>query len=363
MKKLAELWEKIDTDEKKKVKCKICSHYCIISPGKRGFCNTRENIGGILYTLVYGSCISKGSIDPIEKKPLYHFWPSSEVYSIATIGCNFRCKHCQNWEISQSYPDLNGSIAEFSVKDKTKFGIQKFNLIEMSPSEIVTRAKYFGSKSIAYTYNEPGIWFEFVKDTGILAKQEGIKNILVTNGYTSKESNSEYIKFIDAVNIDFKAFSNEFYKKIVGISNFQPILDTAEFFKKNNIHVEITNLIIPNENDDLSEIKEMIQWIKFHLGVNTPLHFSAYRPMYRLNQPSTGHNILMDAYNLAKQVGLNNVYIGNMMMEQGSHTMCPNCNAIVIERHGYNIISKNLSKDNRCKKCGTKISIIGEFPH
>ncbi len=199
-------------EDGQKVKCLVCAHYCIISPGKRGFCRTRENNDGTLYTLVYGSSIrSRGSNDPVEKKPLYHFYPGSNAYSIATIGCNFHCQFCQNWDISQSCPDGDGERGEFVGKDKEMGG--PFSLFEITPEQVVQWAQAEGSTSIAYTYNEPTLWFEFVRDTAVLAHEAGLKNILVSNGYSSPESNAEFVKCIDANNIDFKAFDDDFYKR------------------------------------------------------------------------------------------------------------------------------------------------------
>jgi len=348
LKKLAELWEPIGSIENNKVRCKICSHYCIISPGKRGFCKSRENIDGKLYTLNYGSCISHGSTDPIEKKPLYHFYPGSNAFSIATVGCSFRCKHCQNWNIGPSaYPDKDGVVAKIFKKDEIY--AQSFKLTQMTPDEVVTRTKKANCKSIAYTYNEPTI------------KEEDIKNILVTNGYSSMESNKEYIKFIDAANIDFKAFKDSFYDKIVSVPSMQPVLDTAEFMKKNGIHIEITNLIIPKENDDLNEIRSMVIWIINHLGADTPLHFSAYHPSYRLKNPRTSTKILKDAWILAKEEGLQYVFMGNILSDEGGSTVCPQCNTIIIERRGYHTINRNLTIENKCGQCGLKIPIIGKF--
>lgn len=360
LKKLAELWEPIGSAEDNKVRCIVCSHYCVITPGKRGFCKSRENIDGKLYVLNYGSCISHGSIDPIEKKPLYHFYPGSNAFSIATVGCSFRCKHCQNWNIGPSaYPNKDGTIAKIFKKDDIY--AQSFKLTQMTPDEVVTRAKKANCKSIAYTYNEPTIWFEFIKDTALKAKEEDIKNILVTNGYSSKETNEYYIKFIDAANIDFKAFNDSFYNKIVGVPSMQPVLDTAEFMKKNGIHVEITNLIISKENDDLKEIRSMVIWIINHLGADTPLHFSAYHPSYRLKNPRTSPKILKNAWNLAKEEGLQYVFMGNILSDEGGSTVCPQCNTIIIERRGYHTINRNLTIENKCDQCGLKIPIIGKF--
>lgn len=359
MKKLAELWDVYGSPEENKVKCKVCSHYCLIANGKRGFCRTRENIDGKLYTLVYGSAIHRGSNDPIEKKPLYNFWPGSNAFSIATIGCNFHCKMCQNWEISQSCPTEEGDHADFTGAD-AKMG-NTFGLTKITPEQVIKSTKAARSHSIAYTYNEPTIWYEFIRDTGILAHNEGINNILVSNGYSSPESNAEFVKFIDAANIDIKAFDDDFYKRIVGVPSLKPVLDTCIFFKKHGMHIEITNLIIPEENDKLSEIEQLCQWISSNLGNDTPLHFSAYHPDYRLNRPRTTSKILIDALKIAQNAGLHYVYVGNVLGTEGSNTLCPQCHTIIIEREGYHISNRNLTAENKCKKCGALVHIKGTF--
>ena len=246
-------------------------------------------------------------------------------------------------------------------KDQKRFGARSFPLTLMTPEQIVSKVKRSKSRSIAYTYNEPTIWYEFVKDTAILAKKQGIKNILVSNGYSSAEANREYIKFIDAANIDIKSFSNDFYKEIVGVSSIKPVLETAEFFYKNGIHIELTTLIIPNKNDKESEILELIQWVINKLGPEVPLHFSAYRPMYRMDEPSTSSVILDRCYEIAKNEGLQNVFLGNIYSKNGNNTICPSCGATLVHRSGYSISNKNLTIDNTCKKCHSKISIRGEF--
>ncbi|MHA1584253.1 MAG: AmmeMemoRadiSam system radical SAM enzyme [Promethearchaeota archaeon] len=361
MLKLAELWETIGDPTEKKVKCNVCAHHCTISQGKRGFCLIRKNIDGKLYIITYGSLISRGTVDPIEKKPLHHFYPNSNAFSIASIGCNLRCKHCQNWEISKSFPDEEGNFAEFSERDRNDLGARTFALTQMTPEEVVTRAKREKCEVIAYTYNEPLISYEFVRDTSLLAHEAGIKNVLVTGGYSSDEANKEYVKFIDAANVDIKGFTDKFYQKLIGIPSLQPVLNTCEYFKNNGMHVEITNLIIPEENDNLDEIQALAEWVRDHLGVETPLHFSAYHPSYRIDRPRTPSKILTDAWNIAKKIGLKYVFMGNVFSDVGGNTYCPKCNALLIERKGYIVENKGLTSENTCMKCGTKIEIIGEF--
>jgi pyruvate formate lyase activating enzyme len=359
MRKVGELWVTYGQEMEKKVQCHVCAHHCIISPGKRGFCRTRENLDGQLFTIVYGSAIHHGSNDPVEKKPLYHFWPGSNAYSIATIGCNFHCKFCQNWEISQACPDENGKSGDFLGADKEM--ANEFKLTEITPEQVVKWTKAAGSVSIAYTYNEPTIWYEFIKDTAILAHKWGIKNIMVSNGYSSPESNAEFAKIIDAINIDIKAFNDDFYKRLIGVPSLKPVLDTCVFLKKAGVHVEITNLLIPNENDNREEIRKMCQWIVQNLGSNTPLHFSAYHPDYRLNQPHTPSSLLIDAYNIAKEEGLYFVYMGNVRSDKGQNTECHQCGTVLIERHGYLVKKGMLTSDMKCQKCGSPALIQGQY--
>ncbi|WP_457556536.1 AmmeMemoRadiSam system radical SAM enzyme [Candidatus Harpocratesius sp.] len=361
MKKIAELWESFGNPHDKQVKCNVCSHYCIIKPNNRGFCRTRVNLDGTLYSLDYGALISPGTNDPVEKKPLYHFFPGSQAFSIATIGCNFKCKQCQNWEISQSYPSDDGKMALFSQKDQHDFGIHSFLLTERTPDQVISQVKRIKSTSIAYTYNEPTIWFEFIKDTSILAHKEGIKNILVSNGYSSPEANSELINFIDAANIDIKSMEDSFYKRVVGVPSVQPVLDTCKFFKENNVHLEITNLLIPGENDSPSVIRALIKWVLENLDRDTPLHFSAYTPRYRMNHPSTSKNILKFAWKEAKSAGLHYVYMGNVYTTKGNNTYCSKCGELIISRQGYNVTAPGLSSENTCLKCGEKIPIVGNY--
>ncbi|MHA1338773.1 MAG: AmmeMemoRadiSam system radical SAM enzyme [Promethearchaeota archaeon] len=354
MKKEAVLYEKLENN---KVKCNVCARRCIINEGKRGNCNTRINEKGVLYTLVYGSLISKGSIDPVEKKPLYNFWPGHGIYSIATIGCNFHCKHCQNWSISQCYPNDNGTIA---ICEDGGWRGQRYPLVELMPGELIKLVKKADCELIAYTYNEPLIWHEYIMDVATLAKKEGIKNVLVTNGYSTPEASDELVKVMDAANIDIKAFNDDFYKRIVTVPSVKPVLDTAIHWKKHGMHVEITNLIIPNENDNFEEIRRMCRWIKENLGPLTPLHFSAYHPDYKLQQYNrTPTSTLEKAYDIAKEEGLNYIYIGNVQTSKGNDSYCPECGSLLIKRYGWSIQQINLTKENRCLKCGAETGIIG----
>ncbi|MHA1194794.1 MAG: AmmeMemoRadiSam system radical SAM enzyme [Promethearchaeota archaeon] len=358
MKKKARLY---DTLEDGKTRCHVCANECLILPGKRGICRTRKNFDGVLYTLIYGSLISKGSLDPIEKKPLYNFWPGADAYSIASIGCSFSCKNCQNWHISQATPTDDGKEGYFTLD-----GLEgrKINLIEMTPEELVKRVVDSGAKTLAYTYNEPLIWHEWILDTARLLKEKDIKTILVTNGYSTPEATKELLEVgIDAANIDIKALTDEFYKNICGVKSVQPVLDTAKRFKENGVHVEITNLVIPDLNDSDDDLKKLAKWVVENLGKNTPVHFSAYHPDFKVpSVKRTPYETLDRAYEIAKEEGLYFVYVGNIYHEKGSNTYCPDCGHLLIGRSGYSFTKIDISEDKRCPECNRdlKNDIIGD---
>ncbi len=316
------------------VQCLLCPTGCVLSHGQRGDCKARENFNGELKTLVYGKPCAI-HIDPIEKKPLYHFYPGTSIFSIATAGCNLHCKYCQNWEISQSFPENVSSY-------------------DLSAQKLVDEAVQRGMQSIAYTYNDPVVFYEYTYDISVLAKQRGIKNVLVTAGYINKEPIDELSLVTDAANIDLKGFSEDFYQEITG-GSLAPVLDSIKRFYQNNVWVELTNLIVPSINDDLGMIREMCEWIKKEVSADVPLHFSRFYPMHKLkNLPPTPADILVKARDTAKKVGLNYVYVGNVFVENGPTTFCPKCGSVVIDRRGYVILENNLKK-NLCGKCGEKI--------
>ncbi len=355
----ASLWEKLDN---KKAKCHVCANECTILPGKVGICRTRKNFDGELYSLIYGSLISSGSLDPIEKKPLYNFWPGAIAYSIASIGCSFHCQHCQNWSISQACPSDDGKDGCYDLEGMED---RSMSLIEMTPEQLVKKVIKSKAKTLAYTYNEPLIWHEWVLDCTALLKKEGIKTILVTNGYSTLEATRELIEVgIDAANVDIKAFTDEFYKKICGVKSLQPVLDTCKRFKEGGIHVEITYLIIPGLNDSGEEIDQMCRWLVENLGKNTPTHFSAYHPDFKMpSSKGTPADTLDMAYNIAKEAGLQYVYVGNIHHDKGSNTYCPNCGTLLIGRTGYSFTKVNLKSDKICPNCkyDLKNDIIGEI--
>ncbi len=330
------LYEKIGD---KKVKCNLCAHRCKINEGKKGICLVRENRDGTLYTLVYGRTISQ-HVDPIEKKPLFNFYPGTTAYSIATVGCNFKCQFCQNWEISQMVRDEHLIMGN-----------------EASPESIVENAKKYGSKSIAYTYTEPTIFFEYAYDTAKLAHEVDIKNVFVTNGYMTEEAIKKIEPYLDAANVDLKSFSDDFYRKLCG-AKLQPVLDALKLMKKLGIWVEVTTLIIPTLNDSSEELREIAKFIVNELGEETPWHISRFYPAYNLrDKPPTPIETIHKAREIGLNEGLKYVYEGNVPGSTGENTYCPNCKNLVIQRWGYNILKKNI-KDGICQYCGYKIEGI-----
>jgi pyruvate formate lyase activating enzyme len=336
MEKEAFLYQKLEDN---KVRCVLCGHRCVISDGDFGVCQVRQNRGGVLHTLVYGSAISR-NIDPIEKKPLYHYYPGSSSFSIATLGCNFQCQWCQNWQIAQM-PRTSGLSY---VADST-------------PEQIVAQARAAGSRSIAYTYTEPTIFFEYAYDTALLARQAGIGNVYVTNGYMTQEMLDFFHPYLDAANVDLKAFRQRTYRKYVS-AGLKQVLDSLKYLKKLGVWVEVTSLLIPGINDDLEEIKDMAGFIAEELGPDTPWHISRFFPQYKLTDvPPTPHKTLQAAHDIGKDAGLKYVYMGNIHGE--SNTDCPNCGTLLIPRYGYNVGNTKLS-DGKCPNCGEAIAGVWE---
>jgi pyruvate formate lyase activating enzyme len=323
-----------------KVRCNLCNHHCTISPSKRGICGVRENQGGKLYTLVYG-CVISLNVDPVEKKPLFHLYPGSSSFSIATVGCNFRCLQCQNHEISQMPVDQG-----------------KIDGSNLSPSKIVSLAKENHCRSISYTYTEPTIYFEYAYETAILAHQEGIKNIFVTNGYMTEEALKTVQPYLDAANVDLKSFQEKFYKEVCG-ARMKPVLETLRWMKQLGIWVEITTLVIPTLNDSDKEFEEIAQFI-VTLGPEVPWHISAFHPTYKmLGLPRTKASLLQRARAIGIKAGLRYVYCGNIPGEEGEDTFCPHCGRRVIERIGFRVV-KNEVIQGECGHCRKKVDGIWE---
>ncbi len=320
-----------DSANGKKI-CLLCSYYCNLKPGQVGICGVNKNVGDKIECLVYGR-ISAFNIDPIEKKPLYHFLPTSKSLSLGTVGCNFHCNFCQNYGISQE-----------KKIDKSRF---------ISPKEVVNIALEKKCASISYTYNEPTIFYPYAKDIALEAKKYGIKSVFVSNGFESAETILDMKGVIDAINVDLKSFNPKYYKSKLG-GNLNQVLENLIKFKENGVWLEITTLLIPSKNDSDDEIRAMVKWIKENLGVNIPWHISAFHPDYKeLNLPRTSIKSLKNAKSIAKEYGLNYVYIGNVGLENS--TLCPSCKKSLISRENFGVKSYEL-RNGSCNNCGQKIA-------
>jgi len=334
MKREASFWNKI---EDKKVQCSLCSHNCKINEGKEGICSVRKNENGKLYTLIYGSCSSIAA-DPIEKKPLYHFYPGTNAFSMGTVGCNFKCDHCQNYSISTGDP-------QFSY---TK---------ELTPEQAVELAKQHDCQGVSYTYNEPTIWHEFCYDSAKLVKKAGLYTCYVTNGYISKDALKDISPYLDAMNIDVKAFNDDFYKKICK-AHLEPVLNTCMLAKELGIHIELTYLVIPTLNDSSDEVNKFCSWVVEKLGNSTPVHFSRFHPDHNMTDiPRTPMETLLKSYDIAKAVGVLYPYLGNVAQGDYENTFCPKCGNVCIERKGF-FINLDGSIDGKCVKCGNVLPIV-----
>jgi pyruvate formate lyase activating enzyme len=340
--KEALLYEKIG---EARVRCNLCAHRCLIAAGKRGLCQVRENRDGTLYSLVYGQVISQ-ALDPIEKKPLFHFHPGSTVLSIATVGCNLTCAFCQNADISQM------------PRDARRIGGRT-----LPADAIIVAAQRYHSPSIAYTYSEPTIFFEYAYDIGLLAHQAGIANVWVSNGFMTPEmlemmTSSDGPPLIDAANVDLKAFRDDFYRQECG-ARLQPVLDTLKLMKKRRVWLEVTTLLIPGLNDSDTELNDIAQFITTELGADTPWHVSRFHPSYRMtDRPPTPVSTIHRARELGLQAGLHYVYEGNVPDGVGEDTLCPQCQRTVIRRLGFAILD-NQAHGGVCGHCGASISGIG----
>ena len=331
--KEAMFYEKL---EESTVRCLLCPHNCKINESKRGICGVRENKDGVLYSLVYGKLVAQ-SIDPIEKKPFFHFYPGSTSFSIATVGCNFRCKNCQNFDISQMTKDKKGRIVGEDI----------------SPQEIVAAAKHHDCKSISYTYTEPTIYFEYAYDVAKLAHEAGIYNVFVSNGYTSEEAIRTIAPYLDAINVDLKGHSEELYHKNCG-GHLQPVLDAIKLYKSLGVWVEVTTLVIPTLNDSEEDFRGIAEFIK-SIGVDIPWHISQFYPTYKLTDlPPTPVTTLHEARDIGLEVGLRYVYEGNVPGAGGENTCCYNCGTLLIRRYGFQILENNMS-DSKCPNCGATI--------
>jgi len=333
----AMFFEKLDGA---RVRCGLCRFRCVIAAGKRGICGVRENREGDLFSLVYGKAVAE-NVDPIEKKPLFHFHPGSRTYSIATVGCNFRCSHCQNYSISQS-AWAGGRIGGY----------------DLAPEEIVRKAVDAGCSSISYTYTEPTIFYEYAFDTARLARQAGLKNVFVTNGYITPEALSRISPYLDAANIDLKGFSESFYREVVH-AELREVLEAISDYKRHGIWLEITTLIIPQHNDSDTELHDLASFIADTLGVDTPWHVSQFHPTYLLtDQPRTPLATLRRARQIGIDAGLRYVYEGNVPGEGGEDTWCPGCGEQLIRRYGYAIRGNRIAA-GICPYCASPVAGVG----
>lgn len=333
-------WERLDGN---RVRCDLCHRRCVIIDGAYGACGVRYNSGGKLYTLVYG-LLTAVNPDPIEKKPLMHFYPGSCALSISTAGCNFYCRFCQNWVLSQSRTDrLYGTPYE--------------------PEDIVNQALEYGCQGISYTYNEPTIFYEFMLDVAKIAKKNGLYNMMVTNGYMTPEAIRELGGYMDAATVDFKGNGNtEFYRRYMGVPDPSPIYESLLEMKKQGWWIEITDLVVPRVGDNPDDLRRLAEWIVSNLGEETPLHLLRFHPDYLLTDiPPTPVETLEKHAKIARDAGLKHVYLGNVWGHPFENTYCPSCGRKVIERTGFYITKWNLAEGNKCKYCGYKLKIVGTY--
>ncbi|MGD1047490.1 MAG: AmmeMemoRadiSam system radical SAM enzyme [Candidatus Krumholzibacteriaceae bacterium] len=332
----ARYYEKLGT---KRVHCLLCPHDCRPADGERGLCRVRENRGGVYHTLVYGQPCAL-HLDPIEKKPFFHFLPGTEAVSLATVGCCLSCKFCQNWQISQSRPE----------DVETRY---------LAPAEIVDQALSLHAPTVAYTYGEPIVFIEYVEDIAKLARAKRLRSVVVSSGYIRKEPLLDLCRLVDAIKIDLKAFEDPYYRNICG-ATLRPVLDTILTIHSQNVWMELVYLVVPTLNDGEAKIKEMAHWIGESLGPDVPLHFSRFFPEYRLaNLPPTPVSTLDMAYETCREAGLHYVYVGNVPGHKGESTYCPNCSKKIITRSGYRLESLDV-KGGKCRFCGQKIPGIWE---
>ncbi|WP_419786916.1 AmmeMemoRadiSam system radical SAM enzyme [Pseudodesulfovibrio sp.] len=331
----ARLWEPLKNET---VTCRLCNHFCAIRPGERGKCGVRENRNGTLYAINYGQ-IAAVNLDPVEKKPLYHFQPGSRTFSFATMGCNFRCTFCQNWTLSQP-PSEDGRIEGRAA----------------TPEQLVAEAVRLGAASISYTYSEPTIFFELMQDTARLARAQGLKNIMVSNGFMSRECLDELRPDIDAINVDLKCFTESFYEELTG-ARLAPVLNNLKYIKHTlGWWLEVTTLLIPGKNDSPAELDRLTDFLATEIGTDTPWHISRFHPDYRLTDcGATGRDSLEAAYAMGKSKGLEFVYIGNLPGANRQQTLCPGCGAMLVDRSGFTA-SGSLVREGRCPHCGHTVA-------
>ncbi|MEA3400748.1 MAG: AmmeMemoRadiSam system radical SAM enzyme [Armatimonadota bacterium] len=318
------------------VQCRLCPRGCAVGDGGRGVCGVRENRGGTYYTLVYGTAAAV-NIDPIEKKPLFHYLPGSRAFSVGTVGCNMRCKDCQNWEISQIRPE------------------QLDRPIPLSPETLVSKAREYDCEAVAFTYNEPTIFYEYMLDTAKLARQQGLKPVMISNGYINREPMLKLAPHLGAIKVDLKGFTTDFYNNYTG-GTLEPVKMTIKRVQALGKWLEIVYLVVPTVNDDLDTIREMARWLKRAVGRGVPLHFSRFHPAYQLTKlPSTPVSTLEECRNAAREEGLDYVYLGNVPGHAGENTYCASCGEVVVRRYGFQVRETHVKPNGACRFCGNKI--------
>ncbi|MEN8224369.1 MAG: AmmeMemoRadiSam system radical SAM enzyme [Bacteroidota bacterium] len=321
--------------EKQLIECTLCPHQCVLKPGQTGICRVRRNVDGKLVSENYGMLCSL-HLDPIEKKPLYHYYPGRNILSVGSVGCNLHCRFCQNWEISQTsvkdYPYLN----EYPVE----------HIVELASADNE-------NLGLAYTYNEPTVWYEYMRDIATRAADKGLKNVMVTNGFINPQPLMDLLPLMHAFSVDLKAFTEGFYKHLTS-SSLRPVMESLKTIRKSGRHLEVTNLLIPGENDDENDFRAMMKWIKEELGADTILHISRFFPTYKLTHKPTPEKLLLHFYNIAREY-LHYVYLGNISSDRGRDTHCPKCGHTLINRTGYSTKITGLDKEGRCAKCGEGI--------
>lgn len=332
----AMLWEPVG----ERVHCLLCPHGCRIAPGKRGICGVRENQDGKLQALTYGR-VSSIAVDPIEKKPVFHYFPGTTALSVGSVGCTMKCEHCQNWQISRS------TIAQSELHD-------------LPPDRLIEIAKSYGSRGVAFTYNEPVIWIEYVHDVSKAAREAGIYTVMVTNGFITQAGLDAVGELIDVWRVDVKGFDDATYKGLCKVPTIRPVLEQAERARKHwGMHVEVVTNVIPTINDDELQLRGIAQWIRDKLGPDTPWHITRFFPYLELSHlPPTPIDTLRHARDIGREEGLHFVYLGNVDESGGEDTTCPNCGAIVVRRSGYTVAAQHV-KDGRCAKCGHDVNIVG----
>ena len=319
------------------VQCELCPKACVVAPGQSGECRIRVNIDGKLVAVTYGHPCSV-HVDPVEKKPMYHFLPGTGILSLATVGCNLHCKNCQNWEISQENPE-------------------NVRASELPPEKIPALAVEYGCPSVAYTYSEPLTWYEYTLDTCIRAREARLRNVLVTAGYANRPPLEKLYKYVDGVQIDIKAMSDQFYRDVCG-ATLKPVLNACVLAKSAGVWVELSNLVIPTLNDTNDDFKKLAQWIVENMGKDTPLHFLRFFPQYKMrNLPETPPGTLERAKQIAVAEGVHHVYVGNLARPEGNNTYCPSCKRLLVERHGFAVVRNEITA-GKCPACKTEIKGI-----